>query len=285
LPGSAAANETRADEQVLKILRGMREQLCRKMHRPQESTAPELPMQIIAGILSVAALMWVEAASAQATYSLSVSRHRDLPAVTEAEVRDILAKASRMLKKDSRHNDEEDVVCDVTFTLNGPVRTFGSRAIRAVVDENNIQAVHRVDSDVAGVDFHVKLVEEIKFCRPELAGVGLFSGCSYSPPDYRSTILVHPKLHKDPSNHPVRNFPDHLLWAHEFGHLTGLGHRHDGSVALMTACPVTVFSRIPDTCVRVNRAECKCLLSGPGKCPLPEPFARCLLPQPVTACQ
>ena len=42
-------------------------------------------MKIIAGVLSVAALMWVEPASAQKTYSLSVSRHRALPALSEGK--------------------------------------------------------------------------------------------------------------------------------------------------------------------------------------------------------
>jgi hypothetical protein len=227
------------------------------------------------GLLSLAALMWAGAANAQATYSLSVSRHHDTPALSEPEVRDILVKASKMLKKDSSHHDDDDIGCDVKFTLTGPVRTFSARG-RAVINEDNIEDAHRVDSDGAG-DFHVKLVEEITFCRPE-TGRGAFAGCSFSPPDYRSIILVHPKLHKD------GNYPDHLLWAHEFGHLTGSGHRHDASVALMTACPLTVFSSIPDKCVRVSRAECNRLLSGPGKRP-PPAFGQCLLPQPVPACQ
>jgi hypothetical protein len=229
--------------------------------------------------LSLAALLWAETANAQATHSLSVSRHRDVPALSARELRSILVKASKMLKKDSSHNDDDDMACDVTLTLKGRVRTFTSPAT-AVVDEDNIEDVHDVDSDVA-TDFHVKLVKEIRFCRRGL--VGPFAGCSYSPPNYRSIILVHPKLHKDRNGNTVSNYPDHLLWPHEFGHLTGLGHTHDGSAALMTACPLTVFSNIPDSCVRVSRAECRHLLSGPGKAP-PAAFGKCLVPQPVPPC-
>jgi hypothetical protein len=231
-------------------------------------------MRIIAGILSVAVLMWVEAASAQKTYSLSVSRHRAVPALSEGEIKAILAGASKMLQKNSRHNDDDDVACNVTFTLNEPIRTFGSSDTPAVVDEDHIAAVHRVDSNVAG-DFHVKIVEKITFCRPGLPPGLMFEGCSYSPPDFRSMIVVHPKLHKDAQGHSWPNYPDHLLWPHEFGHLTGLGHRREDFV-LMTPCALTQFSNVPDTRVRVSRAECRCLVKGPAGCPLP--------PRPVT-CQ
>jgi hypothetical protein len=226
--------------------------------------------------------MWGDTAGAQAsTYSLSVSRHRDVPPLSEAEVRAILTKASKMLKKNSSHDDEEDMACNVTLTLQGPVRTFTLPGA-AVVDEHNIEDVHDVDSNVAG-DAHVKVVKEIQFCR-QGGAVGPFAGCSYSPPHYRSIILVHPKLHKDHNGSNLSNYPDHLLWAHEFGHLTGLGHRHDRSAALMTACPLTVFSNNPDSCVRISRLECRHLLSGPGTAP-PEPFNQCLLPQTVPRCQ
>src|SRR5437762_8637830 len=97
---------------------------------------------IAAALLSLAPLLWSETAGAQATaYSLSVSRHRDVPALSEAEVRSILAKASRMLKKDLSHNDADDMACNVTLTLQGRVRTFTLPGA-AVVDEDNIDDVH-----------------------------------------------------------------------------------------------------------------------------------------------
>jgi hypothetical protein len=223
-------------------------------------------MRIIASILSLAVLMWVEAATAQSsTYSVSVSRHRDVPDLSESQVKAILARASRMLRKDSTRNDR-DVSCDVTFTLKGQVGTFNSPNT-PVVNRDNIDAVHHVGSNVPGVDFRVKIVKEINFCRPELP-VQPFVGCSFSRPDFRSMILVHPKLHKDAQGHVLSNYPDHLLWAHEFGHLTGLGHRDDDELALMTPCPLnTQFSNISDARVRVNAEECPRLLAGPGAQP------------------
>ena len=227
-------------------------------------------MRVSAGLLSLALLMWVEAASAQQTYSLSVSRHRAVPALSDGDVRRILADASRMLQKNPRHDGDDDVACNVTLTLKGSVGTFASPNT-PVVDRDNIDAVHRVDANVAGVDFHVKVVEEINFCRPDLPAEP-FVGCSFSPPDFRSMIVVHPKLHKDAQGRPLSRYPDHLLWAHEFGHLTGSGHRDDDQLALMTRCPLnTQFLNISDARVRVNSDECRRLLAGPGVRP-PDPI-------------
>ena len=227
-------------------------------------------MRTSAGLLSLALLMWVEAASAQQTYSLSVSRHRAVPALSDGDVRRILADASRMLQKNPRHDGDDDVACNVTLTLKGSVGTFASPNT-PVVDRDNIDAVHRVDANVAGVDFHVKVVKEINFCRPDLPAEP-FVGCSFSPPDFRSMIVVHPKLHKDAQGRPLSRYPDHLLWAHEFGHLTGLGHRDDDQLALMTRCPLnTQFLNISDARVRVNSDECRRLLAGPGVRP-PDPI-------------
>jgi hypothetical protein len=226
-------------------------------------------MRTSAGLLSLALLMWVEAASAQQTYSLSVSRHRAVPALSDGEVKRILADASRMLQKNPRQDGDDDVACNVTFTLKGSVGTFASPNT-PVVDRDNIDAVHRIDANVAGVDFHVKIVKEINFCRPDLPAEP-FVGCSFSPPDFRSMILVHPRLHKDAQGRTLSRYPDHLLWAHEFGHLTGLGHRDDDQLALMTRCPLnTQFSNISDARVRVNSQECRRLLAGPGVRP-PDP--------------
>jgi len=214
----------------------------------------EMKMQIIMAILSVALLMLIDEASAQSTYSVSVSRDANVPELNEKQVRQVLEDASKALQKDSVDNGDTDVACDVTFTLNGPVRTFGTVGTSPdIVDEQHRDAVHKVDSDVTDVDFHVKVVKEIKFCRP---GAGSFNGCAF-PIEFRSIIVV-----------PPGELPDHLLWAHEFGHLTGLGHRNS-KCALMTACSVAGLASV--TRARVNKEECRCLRGGLGFCPLPDP--------------
>jgi hypothetical protein len=214
----------------------------------------EMRMKIIIITLSVALLMLVNEASAQSAYSVSVSRHADIPELNEKRINQILEDASKTLRKDSVDNGDADVACDVAFTLKGPVRTFGSVDTPAdIVNEQHRDAVHEVDSDIADVDFHIKVVNNIKFCRP---GAGLFNGCAF-PVRFRSIIVVLPR----------DDFPDHLLWAHEFGHLTGLPHRHS-KCALMTSCGVAALASVAR--VRINREECGCLRGGPGFCGPPD---------------
>jgi hypothetical protein len=229
---------------------------------------PKTTMRIIAGILALAALMWAEAATAQKTYSLSVSHHTAVP-LSEEEVKGILDRASKMLQRNS-HSD-----CNVTFTLKGPIRKFPPPDVpfpapdEPIVTRDNIKAVHLVASNVADVDFRVKIVKKIRFCRPDIPRPdGLFDGCSFFPDDSRSIIVVHPKFHKNPQDvdgEPLPNYPDHLLWAHEFGHLTGLKHRRV-RFALMTPCSLT---EVPDNRVRVIARECRKFRSGPGAPPPP----------------
>jgi hypothetical protein len=231
----------------------------------------EMKMKMIMAILFLALPMLADDASAQSTYLVSVSRHASLAKepLSEQDVRNILKGASEMLQKNSKSNGDTDVACNVTFSLKGPIRTFGSAGTSTdIVDEQHRDAVHKVDSDVAGVDFHVKVVKEIMFCRPDLHGP--FDGCSF-PPDFRSIIVVDPSNHKDQLPKHVK-YPDHLLWAHEFGHLTGLGHRHSSS-ALMTSCSVAQLLSV--TRVQVDKAECRCLLGGPGFCQLPAAVLNC----------
>jgi hypothetical protein len=108
-------------------------------------------------------------------------------------------------------------------------------------------------------NFDVKIVEHmLDFCR-----VGaLQAGCAWDPapgkdrPQYRSII--------------VANMSDAKLagriWAHEFGHMTGLPHRGDNN-ALM-ACRVER--------AQISEDECKCFRGGPGACARePEPAGQC----------
>lgn len=229
------------------------------------STALEMKMRIIMAALSLPLLMWTEPASAQKTYSVNVSVHRDVPELTVDQVQKILADASKLLQKDPSHPEKEpdDVKCNVTFTLKGSVSTFGSEETPHLVGEDQIDAVHRVRPGV-DADFHVKVVSRImNFCRFKDR---VFNGCAF-PPNFRSIIAVHPERHIDRNRNviPLGKFPDHRLWAHEFGHLTGLGHRNDER-ALMTPCPLDEqFSKYPrDAQVQVTRDECSCLQWGPG---------------------
>src|SRR3981189_500351 len=106
-------------------------------------------MQIIVAVLFLAVLVWTEPANAQKTYSVSISRHSDV-ALTEEEVKKILDGASKLLQQNRGYK------CNVAFPPQGPVRTFASPD--KVFGDLDIDELHRVDADVAGVDFHVKVV-------------------------------------------------------------------------------------------------------------------------------
>jgi len=230
--------------------------------RAEELIAKEMKMPIAMAILSLALLMWAEGASAQdppKTYSVSVSVHKTLEQLklNDADVKEILDKASKMLQKSPGHVD----ACNVSFTLKGSVGTF-SDPPTAIVNRDNIDTV--MNFNVDGADFHIKVVKGIDFCRP---GVDTpQAGCAFSPPHFRSVIVIHPDIHRG---------PDHLLWAHEFGHLTGLAHREsveetgapDDKSALMVRCPLKTQFPAPetdDTQVQVSPDECRHLLAGPG---------------------
>ena len=211
-------------------------------------------MRIIAqtfiAIVCLGPLMWVDPASAQRTYSLTVSRHPDV-AISEAKVDEILAEASKVLQKNPGHVDTRDnVACNVTFRRNGPVRTFASPTAPKIIDSpEERNAVHRENADV-------KVVQKINFCRGD---PGEFAGCAWPPRAGRrliSMIVVR--------NPPAGVRGAGILWAHEFGHRTGLRHRNE-HLALMTICDLRTDQ------VQVRRRECDCFLSGPRTCTRRDP--------------
>jgi hypothetical protein len=198
--------------------------------------------QAFIAIVCLGLPMCADLASAQSRYSLTVSRHRGVP-LSEDDVDKILDDASKILQKNS---------CDVTFKRNGSVRLFASRDTpKIITDEEDRDAVHQERADV-------KVVEKIKFCRPEL-GFQAFDGCSWPPRMGRRSMIV--------VQNPAEPFPNiGRLWAHEFGHRTGLRHRSE-PLALMTGCK---FLRNP--LVQVRQDECNCFLEGPGSCVREDPL-------------
>jgi hypothetical protein len=180
--------------------------------------------------------MGVEAASAQEVYSLTVKVHRSIT-LTNAQVDRILAGASQLLKKKDGAND---VACKVSFKRKGRVEPFASDDTPAVIkNRSDLDAVHKEQAQV-------KVVQEIDFC---VGKHGSYEGCTW-PHDVgiNSMIVVHPGRAR--AN----------LWAHEFGHRTGLRHRTEPG-ALMTMCNLSTGH------VKVSKDECKCFHAGPGGCP------------------
>jgi hypothetical protein len=213
----------------------------------------DIGMRIIVAIACLGVLTWGEGANAQHVgarkeYLLMVSVHSDVPKLTRQEVEDILEGASDLLKG----NDNN---CNVTFKLKGPIQTFGSPSTPAVITSpEERDAVHAVKADV-------KVVEEIKYCRPDLHAKS-FNGCAYPPKQGSRSIIV---THLRASTDMLRS----ILWAHEFGHRTGLHHRAEPDV-LMSGCG----GLWPDM-TDISRDECRCFLLGPGGCPNAPPDKIC----------
>jgi hypothetical protein len=196
----------------------------------------------IIAIVCLGLFTWAEPASAQSLYSLKVSRHLNVVALSEHEVDNILDDASKILQNSA---------CNVTFKRDGSIGTFGSADTPKIITTRaQRDAVHSVDADV-------KVVEKIEFCRPGLGNN--FDGCAWPPrAGSRSIIVVR---------HPVDPFPS-ILWPHELGHRMGLRHRSE-PLALMTGCGFDGRQ------VQVSRNECNCFRSGPGSCRRRDPPRQC----------
>jgi hypothetical protein len=79
---------------------------------------------------------------------------------------------------------------------------------------------------------------------------GFFIGCSWRPKNRPRTVIV--------TNEEEMTGNDPMLWAHEFGHTTGLLHRNDKyNFVLMTPCPIEAFN------TKINKNECRHFLTGP----------------------
>jgi hypothetical protein len=146
--------------------------------------------------------------------------------------------------------------CNVALKRKGSVGTFASpNAEGNISNPTQRDAVHRVN-------FDIKVVQFVDFCRVDQVGQ---VGCAWDPPPP-----------------PAKQIPRHqsmivsdligntkltgMIWAHEFGHRTGLPHR--GQKKALMACKVEGR--------QINQKECNCLRGGPGFCTdPPEPAQLC----------
>jgi hypothetical protein len=202
-------------------------------------------MRTAIALTCLALLVGVNQAGAQATHSLSISRHVSVP-FSESKVDDILAAASKILHSAG--------ACDVTLKRTGPIQTFTSPNPEGIIrNQSDRDAVHKENFDSSVVN--VKIVKEIDFCIPPFTS---FRGCSL-PLSFRSIIVA-----------ADRPFPE-LVWPHEFGHQTGLWHRSvHKATSLMSPCPLQADN------VQLTKDECKCLQKGPpGPCTFPETHPKC----------
>ena len=204
-------------------------------------------MQVIITVACLGLLLWTELAAAQnslprVTHPLTVSKHESIN-LTEAQVRDILERASKLL--------EEDLRCNVGFRLDGSIGTFATSTPKIINNADDLEAVHRESA-------HVKVVEQIKFCKQRAARGQPFLGCAWRPGGRPKTMIVT-KVESNLSD---------IVWAHEFGHTTGLQHRV-GTDVLMTPCQLYYNT------IEIKPAECRCFRLGQGGCTIRDRNVAC----------
>jgi hypothetical protein len=194
-------------------------------------------------ILLLGLLSWAEPVSAQTVHRLTVGIH-DLVSSDWGANPD--EKAKIILKKNS--NTLQQHGCpDVGFELKGEVTKFTSAPVD-IVDAPTLEQVHLVP-------FDVKVVRSIAFCVGQQVDPTKTIGCSWRPEGRRTVIVTSLGSTKEDNLAFV-------LWAHEFGHTTGLLHRnHRDNLNLMSPCGLRPFNR------HVNKKECRHFLAGPVQDP------------------
>jgi hypothetical protein len=138
------------------------------------------------------------------TQNLEISRHNSAT-LNNADADQILGDMSTIIQT---NDGEGDVACPVRFRRSGDVNTFneGNGTINNGTEFNNVNQL----------DGHVKIVNQINWCgniNPS------FIGCAPVP----GTSFIAERFTADMEG---------ILWAHEFGHNKGLGHRNE-TFALM----------------------------------------------------
>jgi len=182
--------------------------------------------------LAICILGGISSASAQTTHNLTIRRHSSI-ALSNSQADTILTDASQVLQVDDDGTPgTDDLSCSVTLARDGDVTPFSNvTAPAAINSQTDLDTVHAESS-------FVKVVDSITFC----GAPGSYAGCAHRPG--RSMIVVR-----------MSNYLG-IVWAHEFGHTTGLPHR-TGQYPLMTDRPLAGDQR------RVNQAECNSFIAGP----------------------
>jgi len=199
-------------------------------------------MQAAVAVLFIGLLLcaWPASAQQEKEYSLTVAIHKDLyPPLPRGEIEYYLRKASDLMSFNN---------CPVKFTLKD-LWTFDTTP-RNIANAFDLEAAHSVPADI-------KVVQTVDFCKNRYDQS--FVGCAWRPSFLQKTVIVE--------HRPIAH--TYILWVHEFGHTTGLEHRIDDHLALMTPCGLKGFNR------KISPEECQCFLAGPGGCQMADLDLQC----------
>jgi len=183
------------------------------------------------------------------THWLTVSIHPDVsPPMYQQEVEGILKGASDILQGRTPitpHNN-----CKVEFKFKGFI-PFPQSLPADIKNETDLEKVQEVPADV-------KVVNSITYCAEEPQKNGVL-GCAWRRDVKLPRTVIVTRWGSAPGDGIAP-----VLWAHEYGHTTGLNHRyHKGVLSysenLMTPCELEVVSQ------PINDDECDHFLKGPAK--------------------
>ncbi|WP_157935869.1 hypothetical protein [Paracoccus zhejiangensis] len=166
---------------------------------------------------------WWSEVQPRTVRALTIRRHNTL-AMTDGQADSILNDLGTVL---TRNDGPGDVACAVGVTRNGAVGAFAET-------DGNLNTNAEVQQ-VFGLNGNIKVVPTVDFCgsagfNTSIIGCGQTPGASFITERFTAT-------------------QEGILWAHEFGHNTGLPHRTDTSDALM-------FPSIGSNRLRINASEC-----------------------------
>jgi hypothetical protein len=162
-------------------------------------------------------------------HALQVRRFTTTP-LTDAEATSILGNATTVLQT---NDGAGDVACAVQMSRSGGVTVFadGDGSIDSAAEFNAL----------IGLPGHIKAVNQINWCGGLIPNV---IGCAPVPGNSLAIVRFTASL-------------EGILWAHEFGHNKGLGHRNDDANAVMNGT-------ITSTRRRVTAAECTSFRAQPA---------------------
>jgi hypothetical protein len=151
--------------------------------------------------------------------------------LTERDADLILAEMSDVLRT---FDDADDMDCNIAFCRDGTIEEYS--VDNGIIDnEAELLAVAAIPQDI-------KVARAINFCREEF---GVVAGCRVGD----TFIVGDPRL---------VGSDDGINWAHEYGHVRGLGHRvPDDPHAVMREGTLPISRR-------VNSRECTAFRSGPS---------------------
>ena len=193
-------------------------------------------------VLLLGLVSWVGPAGAEGlvSHALTVTVHPAVqPSLPQSEIETILKGASDILQGNTNIGANNN--CKVEFTFKGFIPFPSSSAPADINNATDLEQVQELPGDV-------KVVQNITYCAEKH---GTFAGCAWRANGLPRTMIVA----RSQFSSWLGNGPE--VWAHEYGHTTGLIHRYEQfNESLMSPCVLEAFS------LKIKKSECAHFRAG-----------------------